>query len=621
MCGIAGFVGNGNRDELKKMCRHLAHRGPDQEGIWYQAVQRVYLGHRRLSIIDIKQGGQPMLSGDNKISLVFNGEIYNHKELRDELTNKGHQFRTHHSDTEVLIHGYEEWGEQLPRKLNGMWAFALFDVEKKRLFLSRDRFGQKPLFYYKRGETFVFASECSVVKMHHSVENENYSTKALAKFFAYGFIPAPLTVYENVYKLPGGCNLFFDVSNSKLTIKRYWKFSLEPDIGLLHNSEDMMCEQISDLLLKSVNRRLLSDVPLGIFLSGGIDSSIVTAMASQCLHPSEIKTFTIGFNEPTFDESNPASIAAEFFKTRHNERKFTIEDMLGHSYAILNRLDEPLGDASLLPTFLLCKSAKEKVTVALSGDGADELFAGYDPFRALYPAEVYNRIIHKKIHPFIKYIANLLPVGHNNMSFDFRIKKMLQGLSYNRKIWNPVWLGSLDPYEINSLLFTSYTIEDLYSEAITLWDEHRGASLVDQTLYFYTNLYLPDDILMKIDRASMMNSLEVRSPFLDIEFVNYISTIPWQMKLRNGCSKYILKKSFENKIPPDILNRTKKGFGIPTGKWFKDQSICIKKPVLEGVVSQKITAIKELRHLTGRENNRLFLWNLFVLNNYPLFKK
>lgn len=612
MCGICGFVGKGDPSVLKDMNGVLTHRGPDDEGYWHDAREGVYLAHKRLSILDLEGGNQPMWTQDGSLGVVFNGEIYNHLPLREELSGKGHVFRTDHSDTEVLLHGYREWGPDLPGRLNGMWAFALYDRRGKKLFLSRDRFGKKPLFYSCRNGTFAFASELTALIRHPGIP-ASLSPLSLKKYFAYGYIPAPHSLYERVHKLPGGFNLLLDTSNLELTLRRYWDFVLEPLDRIPENPEEEWGEQLRTLLEEAVRKRLMSDVPLGIFLSGGIDSSAITAFAAKHVEQGRLKTFSIGFEEASFDESRYAAAVADRFGTEHHQEVLSMERARDLLPEIVSKLDEPMGDSSLLPTYLLCQSTRKHVTVALGGDGGDELFAGYDPFRALALAELYSRLVPRPLHRGIAMAVSRLPVSHTNMSLDFRLKRTLRGLSYPKVLWNSVWLGPLGPSELSALFREPVDPEEIYEEAILCWESCRQESLVDKTLQFYTKLYLQDDILVKIDRASMMHSLEVRAPFLDIDVVDFVRRIPHAYKFRRGRTKVLLKKALEPVLPSRVLERAKKGFGAPVGRWFQEGHLRIRKDKVENRLDTRFVEAAVLAHREGREDNRAFLWNLWVL--------
>lgn len=588
----------------------ISHRGPSGDGFFLDAAERVYFGHRRLAVIDLAGGGQPMSTADGLLTLIYNGEIYNHLELRAELEAAGHVFQTDHSDTEVVLHGWRAWGPALFARMNGMWAFALFDRSSRRLILSRDRFGKKPLFYAAGREAFVFGSELTALEAHPSV-GRGLDLTALQKFFAYGYIPAPYSILAGVRKLPGGCWLDLDLSTLEHKVQRYWQFQLEPFETIPAQAGEVWGEQLRALLEAAVRRRLMSDVPLGVFLSGGVDSAAVTAYAAKHTPAGRLKTFCIGFDDPTFDERAPARLVADHFQTDHHVQVLSMERGAGLLPEILARLDEPLGDSSLLPTYLLSGFARQTVTVALGGDGGDELFAGYDPFRALAKAKWYERLMPKPVHEGVRMLLARLPVSHRNMSLDFKLKRTLRGLSYRPALWAPTWMASVDPAQIGDLFGQRIELEDLYSEAIEAWEACPGGDLIDRTLQFYTRLYLQDDILVKADRASMMHGLEVRAPFLDIELVDFVRRLPSSFKLRGGRTKALLKEALAPVVPAEVLARSKKGFGVPIGRWFKEGGLRVDPDAVAPLASGFVRARLE-DHLAGRADERAFLWNCYV---------
>jgi asparagine synthase (glutamine-hydrolysing) len=606
MCGIAGFWGAGDQAIVTAMTDALAHRGPDGHGYHVDEDNRIFLGHRRLAIIDIGGGAQPMWNEDQTVGAVFNGEIYNHVELRRLLEERGHRFQSDHSDTEVLVHGYEEWGTELPLRLNGMFAFAIWDKSKSRLFLARDRFGEKPLFYARGPHFLAFASELSSLLRHPRVDTAA-DVGSLQKLFGYGFFPASRTPYKGVSKLPGGHWLLLDLKSDQVTLRRYWKFSLQPDAALLGRDEDDLADELDSLLTQAVKRRLISDVPIGLFLSGGIDSSAVLAAATRLMDPAQVRTFTVGFNEASFDETEYARRVAGILGTQHEVRKLDLDQARDVIPKLLNQMSEPLGDSSLLPTYLLSEFTRRHVTVALSGDGADELFAGYDPFHALKPAAAYSALVPGPLHQIVRKLASHLPVSTRNMSLDFKLKRTLNGLSYGSKLWNPVWLGPLSPPEIGRIFGQEIRVEELYEEAIELWDNAPHLNLVEKTMEFYTTFYLQDGILTKVDRASMLNSLETRAVFLDNDLVEFASRLPTSLKYRNGKGKYLLKRVLSRRLPADIVDRPKKGFGIPLALWHREVP---KQIPLNGIAGIDTGEVAELwrTHRSGRANNAIALW-------------
>ncbi len=619
MCGIAGFVaprGEAGRDVLERMTRSLAHRGPDAEGYFLDPERGVHLGHRRLSIVDLSGGAQPMATTDQALVIVFNGEIYNHSELKAELQSKGCRFQTDHSDTEVLLEGYREWGEGILERLNGMFAFAIYDKVHGKLFIARDRFGKKPLYWFQLDGVFAFASELTAL-MRHPVSPRSESPIALKKYFAYGYIPAPHSVIDGIQKLPGGWCGTLDLANGRWSMRKWWEFRLEHESSATQVTPDQCnrwAGELLEVLDRAVKRRLMSDVPLGVFLSGGIDSSAVAALAARHLPAGRLRTFSVGFTDPSFDELPYAHEAAAFIGSVHQTEVLDLSRARELIPGLLARLDEPMGDGSLLPTWLLCGFTRRHVTVALGGDGGDELFAGYDPFKALRTADIYASMVPRAIHPALLLLASRLPVSHANISLDFKIKRMLRGLSYGEKIRLPIWMGPLEPKQIDDYFGVHTAPEELYSEAIEAWDsagEH--ASPVDRALQFFTRLYLQDDILAKVDRASMIHGLEARSPFLDLEVIDFARKLPHTVKLRGGTTKWILKKALEPILPASILYRKKKGFGTPLGQWFRDRALAPEIPVggSGGFVERAVHS-----HQTGRGDERLFLWCQHVLGEW-----
>ena len=607
MCGIAGFIGVGDRLDLEMMSEAIKHRGPDGEGYFCDEHYPVHFAHRRLSIVDPEGGSQPMWSTDGKLCVIFNGEIYNHIELKAELTKAGHKFTTHHSDTEVLLHGWREWGHKLPEKLNGMFAFAIWDETKRLVFLSRDRFGEKPLYWSSQRDNFYFASELKAITSHRQF-NAEINPLALKKYFAYGFIPAPSALYKHCYKLRPGHWLEFDLSSSTVREQNYWAFR----INVIENppSFEEAVEHTKDLLLRSVKRRLMSDVPLGVFLSGGIDSGIAAAAMCKFLDPCNVDTFSVGFREESYDETNYAKLISSFLGTNHHIAYFDFEEAKRTMKEVLSRLDEPMADPSLLPTYFLSLFTRNHVKVALSGDGGDELFAGYDTFSALRIAQLYNILMPKSFHKGLRTLANLLPISDSNMSIDFKIRRALSGLNYNEEYWNPVWLAPLEKSQIIDLFHENVHEDDLYSEVRALWNETKSKSIVDKTIEYYANFYLSSDILTKTDRAAMLNGLEARSIFLDNELVDYVRCLPHSYKFDGRIRKKILKSTASELLPESIITRPKKGFGIPLKSWM--ENIDVNSQNTLGLNSEFISEMSRT-HKTGRDDNRIGLWSWHVL--------
>ncbi len=572
MCGIAGFVGTGTAADLKAMADAIAHRGPDGEGFFADQHYPVFLANRRLAVVDLPGGAQPMWDSAGDICVVFNGEIYNHRALRKELEALGHRFLSDHSDTEVLVYAYKAWGEGMFVRLNGMFGLAIYDRHRKTLVIARDRFGEKPLFYGTKPGALAFASEITALRKHPAYATAAPSKLSLMKFFAHGFFPGEHTPYEQIVKLPAGHMMCVNVATGARDIKKYWTFEIEPNAP--PGSPEDWAEALEDHLRAAVALRLESDVPLGIFLSGGVDSSAILSFASDARPAASIDTFSIGFREESYDESAYAAQVAAQIGSHHRLEICDLEAAQQMLPELLARMDEPLGDASLLPTSLLCAFARKHVTVALSGDGGDELFAGYDPFAMIQRAEIYDAVMPKPVHQAVRLMAARLPLSDRNMSLDFILNRGLMGLKRRPGLRNPVWLAPLQPDEIADVFQTPMHEEELYSEAIAAWDGTRAANAVDRALEFYTRFYLTDDILVKTDRASMRVSLETRAPFLDNDVVDFARRLPWTAKLKGNVAsgyttKWVLKRALRKRLPDNILHRKKKGFGIPLSAWLR----------------------------------------------------
>jgi asparagine synthase (glutamine-hydrolysing) len=575
MCGIAGFIGEGTSADLKAMADAIIHRGPDGEGFFADQHVPVFLASRRLAVVDLPGGAQPMWDSAGDICVVFNGEIYNHRALRKELEALGHKFLTDHSDTEVLLYGYKAWGQGLFVRLNGMFGLAIYDRHRKTVVIARDRFGEKPLFYGTKSGALVFASEITALRKHPAYRDASPAKLSLMKFFAHGFFPGEHTPYEQIKKLPAGHMMIVNAATGAREIKCYWSFGIDPNVP--SGAPDDWAAELELKLRKAVISRMESDVPLGIFLSGGVDSSAVLSFASDTRPAASIETFSIGFKEKSYDESAYAAQVAKHIGSTHRSEICDLSGAQTLLPALLSRMDEPLGDPSLLPTSLLCAFARKHVTVALSGDGGDELFAGYDPFKMIQRAELYDTLMPRPIHQAVRMMAARLPLSDTNMSLDFVLNRGLMGLKRRPALRNPVWLAPLQGDEIEDLFQTQVSEEELYSEVIAAWDASRATNAVDRAMEFYTRFYLTDDILVKTDRASMRVSLEARAPFLENDLVDYVRRLPWQVKLRGNIAsgyttKWILKRTLARRLPADILARKKQGFGIPLASWLREWS-------------------------------------------------
>jgi asparagine synthase (glutamine-hydrolysing) len=625
MCGIVGFltskpVNIPENDILKKMRDVLIHRGPDDEGEHIRPLDDqgpfVFLGHRRLSIIDLSGGHQPLSNEDGTVWVIFNGEIYNFKELKEDLERRGHEFKTL-SDTEVIAHAYEEYREGCFEHFNGMFAIAIWDGKRNRLVLARDRLGKKPLYYSLINETFIFASELKAIMIYPAFPRK-VDPFSLMKYLFFEFIPSPHTIFKDAKKLPAASYLIRDEKG--MEVKSYWSPFDSQKVGKNFSEAEAVLRLI-ELLKESVNRRLISDVPLGVFLSGGIDSSAITAFAQKQV-PGKVKTFSIGFEDPSFDESKYAWLASKYIGTEHHEQTMTPVDLLNIVPSLPDILDEPMADASILPTYLLSRFTRQHVTVALGGDGGDELFAGYPTYLAHKLAKHYEHFL-GAFHPMIKMFGNLLPVSDDNISFDFKVKKFLSGIDYPDGVRNSVWLGSFSFRENNKVLSPEISAEfnrDRLVEEISLYEkEYPDNDAMTKLQYLDLRLYLQECILVKVDRAAMACSLEVRAPFLDYELVEFVMSLPSTLKVKGFTSKYILKKAMNKWLPDKVINRPKKGFGVPIAKWIKgplkelfEDLLAFDRIKREGFLNPEYVNQLLQDHLVSKRDNRKQLWTLLV---------
>lgn len=619
MCGIAGIIETSrpvDREALRRMTNALRLRGPDDEEYHVAGGQgggaSVGLGFRRLAIIDLGGGRQPMCNEDGSLWIVCNGELYNYQELRPELEAKGHKFRTH-CDIETLLHLYEELGEDCVTRVNGMFAAAIWDAKAQTLFLARDRLGKKPLYYRATPTQMLFGSEVKALLQHPACPRE-LDRRSLSKYLAYEYVPSPHCIFQGINKLPAGHSLTW--TRGETRIRRYWDLQFPEHPAVRPEAE--IAEELRARLKEAVRLRLISDVPLGVFLSGGIDSSSVVAMMAELRPASQIKTFAIGFEERSFDESRHARRVAEFFGTEHHEeilQSRVLQEMLPEVAAFL---DEPFADASVIPTYLLSRFTRRHVTVALGGDGGDELFAGYPTFPAHRFARLYR--MPQALHAgLVRPLANLLPVSRQNFSLDFKIKRFLRGATASPAIRDQIWLGSFTPAEQDGLLVGMAGEIDRYEDVTQVEKDCSASDPVARLIYQYCKLYLAGGILVKVDRATMACSLEARAPFLDYTFVEFANSIPSNLKLKGLQTKHILKQAMRDKLPPDIVKRGKKGFGIPIAEWFRSDLKDLVQDVLserrikdQGIFNPRAVRRLLTDHLQGARDNRKELWTLFM---------
>jgi asparagine synthase (glutamine-hydrolysing) len=624
MCGIAGTIGpaslldeTATRTLIERMCDVITHRGPDDWGAHAEAVadQTLAIGMRRLSIIDVASGRQPIANEDGSVWIVFNGEIYNYRELREGLIARGHQFKTR-TDTETIIHLYEEEGERCVEKLRGMFGFAIWDRRNRSLMLARDRAGKKPVHYSLAGGAFVFGSEIKSLLQHPAIKRE-VNLAAISDFLSFGYVPDPQTAFKGIYKLPPGHTLTF--KDGQIRTRSYWDFNVGAEPENEGMSEAEYIEGLRGLLADAVRVRLESEVPLGAFLSGGIDSSAVVAlMAREMRQP--VKTFSIGFNETSFDELNYARVTAKLLNTDHHEFVVTpnvcrlIEEIVWHH-------DEPFADVSSIPTYVVSKMAREYVTVVLSGDGGDELFGGYERYCVERQRDKYNRIPRFIRRGIMRPLSAALPQG-------FYGKRFLGNIALDpgaRYIDNITYFNE----EAKRVLFAPATLAALNGHRASgeferLFNEPASPVSLDHQLYLDSKTYLPGDILVKVDRMSMAHSIETRAPLLDHLLIEFAQKIPAALKLRQSANgletKHIFKRAVADLVPAEIINRPKQGFDVPIRKWFNGEL----RELLDDTLNSKslrergyfnVRAIQSIvaEHRRGTRDHARHLWGLLTL--------
>lgn len=574
MCGICGWIDFEKRPISNEiaclMIDVLHHRGPDGNASYVSSTNAAsaFLGHTRLKIIDLSDAAkQPIPNETEKIWVVFNGEIYNFREIRAQLKVKGHRFRSH-SDTEVIVHAYEEFGEDFIPLLDGMFAFALWDEQKNVLILARDRTGKKPLYYHFNGRRLTFASEIKALVVCPWIERRT-SIKHLPDYFIYGYVQTPATLYEDIFQVPPASYLKLD-ENGLHSPHHYWKLNFQEKEPSLKIGINEAAKKVRELLIAAVSKRMISDVPLGVLLSGGLDSSIIVGIMSQILKV-PVQTFSIGFTDHTsFDERHYASLVARHFNTDHIE--FAVEmDVLKLLDRLLWHHDQPYGDSSSIPTYLVAELTKQHVTVALNGDGGDEVFAGYERFLAA----LISWRIPRNLRAAGRFVSRFIPRKHGYYSLRRRMERFFGDSGDSLQ---ETYLGLISIFNDEALreIFCSDVLGkvgdiDPQESVHQCFQASNKLSPLHQLLYFNFMNYLPCDLHVKMDRMSMAHSLETRSPMLDTSLIEFVSILPAGMKIRKLQMKYILKKAFHDLIPPVILNRKKHGFGVPLGIWFRDK--------------------------------------------------
>jgi asparagine synthase (glutamine-hydrolysing) len=610
MCGISGIVSPGVDDpeddrRLAAMLRALIPRGPDEEGVFHDAGVR--LGVRRLKVIDLETGHQPIRTADGALTIVFNGEIYNYLELREQLESRGHRFRTR-SDTETVLLGFREWAFDVFDRLDGMFGLAIWDAPSRRLVLARDRMGEKPLYWAEDGGRLVFASEMKAIRRGLR-RARAVDRKALARYLFYGYCPSPDSLLDGVHKLRPAEILVYTAAGT-VQLRRFWSPGAPPADA---DVPARLAELRGTTLPVAVRSRLVSDVPVGAFLSGGIDSTLVVQeMTAAEVSP---RTFSIGFEDPSFDESAKARLVADQLGTDHTERVFSEENLTSLLGELPRLTDEPLADPSILPTYLLSRLARERVTVALSGDGGDELFGGYPTYLGHRWASMIDGA-QGVAGMLVRGVAAALPVSDANLSLDFRLAKLGLGLGHDAARRHALWMSQCTPAQIAALLpdLAGQDLSEMLFEPVA--DRLAGRTFrtdLDLAMYLDLTLYLAECVLMKVDRASMACSLETRAPLLARGVVEAALSLPASAKVGLRTTKKVLRRLLEARYPASISQQPKKGFGIPVSRWLRTLARESVESVLKELpVDRDAVALLWREHVEGRRNHRMPLWALHV---------
>ncbi len=569
MCGILGIYSNQSlhhdNDSFNSALKLLEHRGPDSSGIY--SDKYAMLGHTRLSIIDLESGNQPFISDDGNLALVYNGEVYNFNDIKRDLEKKGHRFITR-CDTEVILHAYQEYGNSCVEFFNGMFAFAIHDKKKKSIFIARDRLGVKPLYYSIKDNKLFFSSEIKpLLKLGI---DKSLNVRALHNYLTLSYIPTEDTLFSNILKLPPGCRMTCD-SSFIISIEKYWELKER----VIDMTEKECVEELKDRFTAAVDKRLIADVPLGVFLSGGIDSSAIVGVMSELLGK-KVKTFSIGFGDESYNELKYSRIIAERFNTDHYEH--TVEpDAFSILPKIIRHIEEPLADASVIPTYYLCEMARKNVTVALSGEGGDETFGGYTRYFWDPKAEIYQKIPRFIRELLIETVTSRFPDGEKSGFKDAlrRIKKFTAHASLPASERYLSWFSLFNEIEKRDIYTDDFAEKTTGYKTIDIFTKYMGMisgrDPVKRCQYNDINTMLLDDLLLKVDKLSMAHSLEVRVPFLDHELLDFSFNLGHSIKIKGKRSKYLLKKWLADFLPTEIVNRGKKGFEVPIGSWFRGE--------------------------------------------------
>ncbi|WP_299520406.1 asparagine synthase (glutamine-hydrolyzing) [Winogradskyella sp.] len=627
MCGINGIISKIDIHEdslskrLSKMNQLIFHRGPDEDGFYCDTEDSVAvaMAMRRLSIIDLSTGKQPMQSADGSISIVFNGEIYNYRSIKSKLESEGVNFNTT-SDTEVILKAYEKYGIDSFKELDGMFAFSIHDKSQNKVYIARDYFGEKPLYYTKTANEFLWASELKSI-ISNLKSKPQISKEGLNLYFRLTYIPSPYSIYEGIYKLPSNSYIEYNLKEDEFNIHDIE--NIKP-IEKREISFETAKKEVYDAVIASVESRSVADVSLGTFLSGGVDSSIITYCLSE-ISESKIETFSIGFEKKDYDETDKSQVVAKLVNSNHHEFIVKESDFKSGVDEILLNFDEPFADSSALPTYLVSKNARDYVKVALTGDGGDEVFGGYNKYYIGKLNNRYTSVVPKTLHKQILKLSNgILNTKDDNRGKRFKINRLLKAFNYDgNQYWNIISLAFTDD-EKKKLLKKANLIYDTFEESKKHTNQYKPTSITDFRLVD-KDVSLEGDMLVKVDRTSMLTSLECRAPFLNKSLWDLANSLPEEYLMKGWNKKYILKEAFANKFEPDFLNKSKQGFGVPVGDWLRGSL----RPELESYIDRKFIESQDIfnveyitemikKHISGEKDNSMRVWCYYIFQKWYL---
>ncbi len=603
MCGFVIAIGNFSETELKAATQSISYRGPDDTNFFFNDNLKVKIGFNRLSIIDIEGGRQPFRSEDGNYVIAYNGEVYNTNTLRKELESNSIKFKTKNSDTEVFLKGYEFWGAKIFEKIDGMFAVAIIDFKKNKLVIARDKFGEKPIYFSKTNNGLVVGSELKIFKEFKNLDI-NFDYHSLKRFFIFNFVPAPRTIYKNISKAKNSFFYEFDIKNFNCKEFEYNNFFNIKNPMVTNSSIDALDE----LMLESIKSRLITDQKIGLFLSGGIDSTLIASYAKQLNQ--DIESFTVSVKGKTFDEVEKAKKLSSYLNIKNYSIDLDQTKFEEIYQKILNKIDEPIGAPTLIPTFMVSQLASKHVKSVLSGDGGDEIFGGYEIFKYLKIFNLFEFFANKKTSSLLEFFLFSLPISKKNLSFDFKLRRYLRGIQFSKEYRNTMFLSSISIKELEELFNEKINTDEFFLDLKIFYEKCKKLNYFDKTLMYFVQYYLPDLVCARADRAGMLNSLEIRSPFLNPKILNFVLTRSSKDKADFFQTKKMLRNLLKRKLPKSHVDPQKTGFTFPIQSWLDIEKI----KNFDKLNSQKLMEMRK-KHLNGKTEYRNFFYSLLSINS------